>query len=233
MLWRIFDLFVQGERPIDRAQGGLGIGLTLVRRLAELHDGTVEAKSEGSGKGSTFIVRLPAAEVTAEPPGVTPRAVTRQSRRILVLEDNDDAREALATALRLLGHEVHEAADGLGAIDVAVKLRPDVALIDIGLPALDGYEVARRLRKDAQRICLVALTGYGQPEDRRRSSYPRCRAPGYWPMSDNEGLADIEAANPFRLSRLHPGIGSSTGTQGRGNHPRARTPGAEKLKIRW
>jgi two-component system, sensor histidine kinase len=169
MLGRIFDLFVQGERPIDRVQGGLGIGLTLVRRLAELHDGTVEAKSEGSGKGSTFIVRLPAAEVTAEQPRVTPRPLARQSRRILIVEDNDDAREALSTALRLLGHEVHEAADGLGAIDVAVKLRPDIALIDVGLPELDGYEVARRLRKDAQRICLVALTGYGQPEDRRRA----------------------------------------------------------------
>jgi PAS domain S-box-containing protein len=169
MIDRIFDLFVQGQRPIDRAQGGLGIGLTLVRRLVELHGGTVEAKSEGSGKGTVFIARLPAADVGLETPTIAEPAVPHRRRRILLVEDNDDAREALSTALRLLGHEVHEVADGLSAIDAAISLDADVALIDIGLPRLDGYGVAQRLREKGLRTYLVALTGYGQSDDRRRA----------------------------------------------------------------
>jgi CheY-like chemotaxis protein len=168
---RIFDLFVQGERTLDRAQGGLGIGLTLVRRLVELHGGTVQASSE-VGKGSVFTVRLPA----VHPPAV--HEATRSGgqpaacrpRRVLIVEDNDDAREMLRVLLTHDGHEVHEAVDGPGGLQAALTLQPDIALVDVGLPGLDGYALARSLRAhpNGQRVVLVALTGYGQPEDRRR-----------------------------------------------------------------
>jgi signal transduction histidine kinase len=170
---RIFDLFVQGEGGLDRSQGGLGIGLTLVRRLAELHGGAVEASSGGPGKGSTFTVRLPAVDAPAI--AASDRAPvdvpTGRPRRVLIVEDNDDAREMLRISLTRDGHTVHEAIDGPSGFEAAVALQPDVALVDVGLPGLDGYELARRLRTDerANDIYLVALTGYGQPEDRRRA----------------------------------------------------------------
>jgi signal transduction histidine kinase len=170
---RIFDLFVQGEHGLDRSEGGLGIGLTLVRRLAELHGGTVEASSGGPGKGSTFTVRLPAVDAPAitasdRAPVDVP---TGPPRRVLIIEDNDDAREMLRISLTRDGHTVHEASDGPSGLEAAVALQPDVAFVDVGLPGLDGYELARRLRTDdrANDIYLVALTGYGQPEDRRRA----------------------------------------------------------------
>jgi PAS domain S-box-containing protein len=174
LLPRVFDLFVQGDRTLERMGGGLGIGLTLVRRLVELHGGTVEAASAGSNRGSTFTVRLPAlaAPAAADPVATSPGAGT--PRRVLVVEDNDDAREMLTSLLALLGHEVHEARDGLTAVSEARRLRPDVALIDIGLPGLDGYEVARRVRADAPGVRLVAVTGYGQPDD-----LARARAAGF------------------------------------------------------
>lgn len=178
LLPRMFELFVQGERGIQRSQGGLGIGLTLVRRLAELHSGTVEAHSGGPGLGSKFTVRLP----RISPPAATLPATTLSvasgpaeaagpRRRILLVEDNTDARETLRDLLELHGHEVHEAASGPDGIEQALRLRPDLSLIDIGLPELDGYEVARRIRANAGGcdLLLVALTGYGQPEDRRRA----------------------------------------------------------------
>jgi signal transduction histidine kinase len=173
LLSRVFDLFVQGERRADRTQGGLGIGLTLVRRLVELHGGTVEAFSEGPDRGSRFTVRVRA--ITA--PRNTAEAARRPagwsvaSRRILVIEDNADARAMLRHLLEIAGHEVHEAADGRQGLDMALSLQPDVALIDLGLPGLDGYEIARRLRAADERrsILLVAVTGYGSPEDRERS----------------------------------------------------------------
>jgi signal transduction histidine kinase/ActR/RegA family two-component response regulator len=169
---RIFDLFVQGERPLDRAQGGLGIGLTLVKALVALHGGTVGARSEGPGRGSVFTVRLPA--VPAPPAGSSPSSATSRvatPRRILVVEDNADAREMLRTQLTLAGHEVHEAADGPAGVDAAATLSPDVALVDVGLPGLDGYEVARRIRAVAngRSLVLIAITGYGQAEDRLRA----------------------------------------------------------------
>jgi len=172
LLSRVFDLFVQGERRLDRMQGGLGIGLTLVRRLVELHGGTVEAFSEGLEHGSRFVVRLRA---------VSPRSVSEASRhtgrwdvaarRILIIEDNPDARAMLRHLLEGAGHQVHEASDGRQGLELALALRPDVALIDLGLPGLDGYEIARQLRAvdDRRSILLVAVTGYGSPEDRERS----------------------------------------------------------------
>jgi len=171
LLPHIFDLFVQGDESIDRVRGGLGIGLTLVRRLAELHGGRVEVQSEGEDRGSVFTVRLPiAAEPAKEAPGRREGA-SAPSRRILLVEDYKDSREMLRHLLESTGHEVFEAEDGLRGVEVALRVRPDVALIDVGLPELDGYEVARRIRAapGGRDIVLIALTGYGQPEDKERS----------------------------------------------------------------
>ncbi|HEX3175987.1 MAG TPA: ATP-binding protein [Methylomirabilota bacterium] len=170
LLPRIFDLFVQGEQAAERAQGGLGIGLTLVRRLVELHGGQVEASSGGLNAGSTFTIsfpRLPAPPLPPEPP--VQRHVRRQ--RALVIEDNDDARDMLRTLLSLDGHTVYEAANGIAGLAAALEHRPEVAIVDIGLPEMDGYEVARRLRasESLKAIKLIALTGYGQPDDARRA----------------------------------------------------------------
>jgi PAS domain S-box-containing protein len=171
VLPRIFDLFTQGDRALDRAHGGLGVGLTLVRRLVEMHDGSVEATSAGPGRGSAFVVRLPMRKRVAEPP---PPARARNAVagfcRVLVVDDNVDAAETLAMMLRVLGQRVETAHDGIAAIDLAVRSAPDLVLLDIGLPGLDGYEVARRLRgRMGTKPMLVAVTGYGQEEDRIRS----------------------------------------------------------------
>jgi signal transduction histidine kinase len=171
LLPRVFELFVQGTRSLDRAQGGLGIGLTLVRRLVELHGGSVHAASDGRDRGSTFTVRLPLARARENDDGAAPAAPAAVARRVLIVEDNDDSRAMLRELVAWLGHEVHEAADGISAVELALRLRPDVMLVDVGLPGIDGYEVARRIRAaDApRRIRLVALTGYGLPEDRARA----------------------------------------------------------------
>jgi CheY-like chemotaxis protein/anti-sigma regulatory factor (Ser/Thr protein kinase) len=171
VIGRVFDLFVQGDRSIDRSQGGLGVGLTLVRRLVEMHGGVVEAASPGAGAGSVFTVRLPAlADPDPLPPARAPRP-SQARRRVLVVEDNSDVREMLRAALELNGHDVHEAEDGPSGVAAARALRPEVVLVDIGLPGLDGYEVARQIRADGadDTLVLIALTGYGQPEDRRRA----------------------------------------------------------------
>jgi CheY-like chemotaxis protein len=167
----VFDAFVQGDRSLDRAGGGLGVGLTLVRRLTELHGGRVEAVSPGTGQGSLFTVRLPALQ---RPPleqrrgPATPRGGAR--RRILVIEDNADNREMMRMLLETLGHEVHEAADGASGVSLAVRLVPEVVLVDIGLPGLDGYEVARQIRAKLRGgVRLIAVSGYGQKEDRLRA----------------------------------------------------------------
>jgi CheY-like chemotaxis protein len=172
LLPRIFDLFVQGEREPDRAQGGLGVGLTLVRRLTELHGGRVEAASEGPGRGSVFTLRLPlAAAPLATATSLGGSMTSSVPRRVLMIEDYADARDSLRALLELSGHEVREAADGPTGVELALRLQPDVVLIDIGLPGLDGYDVARRIRSAPQghRMVLAAVTGYGQPEDRRRA----------------------------------------------------------------
>jgi signal transduction histidine kinase len=171
LLPRIFDLFVQGERGLDRSQGGLGIGLTLVRRIAELHGGRAEARSEGAGTGSEFIIQLPTIEAPAEAtaPGRSARNSAR--RRIALVEDNDDVRSSLRVLLEMAGHEVVEAKDGLQGVDTILRERADIALIDIGLPHLDGYAVARAVRSRALRpVMLVAITGYGSQGDAERGA---------------------------------------------------------------
>jgi len=173
LLPRIFDLFVQGEHTLARSQGGLGIGLTLVRRLVEMHGGQVSAFSPGKGRGSTFTVRLPVlAEAAAEAhPGRPIQAEAGDPRKVLVVDDNVDAAYSIAKVLELFGHKVRCVHDGPSALDMAREFRPDVIVLDIGLPGMDGYEVARRLRSTAgfERTPIVAVTGYGQDDDRRRS----------------------------------------------------------------
>lgn len=171
LLPNVFELFEQGHRTLDRSQGGLGVGLTLVQRLVELHNGHVEAHSQGSGKGSEFLVYLPClSEVKApgETAGSSERAEPARRCRVLVVDDNVDAAETIAMFLKLLGHEVKTAADGEVALASAPVYSPDVVVLDIGLPTLDGYEVARRLRQMPQtrNALLIALTGYGQESDR-------------------------------------------------------------------
>jgi signal transduction histidine kinase len=170
LLPHVFDVFVQGAISIDRSQGGLGIGLSLVRRLVELHGGTVSACSAGSGSGSVFEIRLPAVEPETDQD--TPAAIVDGAAKpsILLIEDNDDGREMMATMLASYGYPVLQARDGLEGVRMALAERPGVALVDIGLPGIDGYEVARRLRRDplTRELRLIALTGYGLPEDQRR-----------------------------------------------------------------
>jgi signal transduction histidine kinase len=173
LLPRVFDLFVQGKRSPERTYGGLGLGLTIVRSLTELHGGRVEARSAGAGKGSEFLVRLPLLSEARRAPARASGADGARAagrRRVLVVDDNRDAADTLAEALAQLGHETRCAYDGLEAIETAARFRPEVVLLDLGLPVLDGYEVARRLREDGTHGRLVALTGYGQDSDRRRSS---------------------------------------------------------------
>jgi signal transduction histidine kinase len=171
MLPHVFQMFTQADRSLDRAQGGLGLGLALVRALVERHGGSVTAESEGLGHGSLFTVRLPLGRSAPTP--VIGRPSRRRARptRILVVEDNPDAREALRAVLEMEGHRVAAAVDGLDGVELGAAFQPEIAFIDIALPGLDGYEVARRLRARAEgrKIVLVALTGRGQPEDRRQA----------------------------------------------------------------
>jgi signal transduction histidine kinase/ActR/RegA family two-component response regulator len=168
---RAFELFVQGERQLDRSQGGLGIGLTLVRRLAQMHGGSASAYSAGENRGSEFVVRLPAMAAPARQVEPEAAAFPALPRSILVVEDNEDGRESLRMLLEALGHTVHVAGDGHAGVEKAMSLQPEIVLLDIGLPGIDGYEVARRLRSRGagRRPFLVALTGYGGPEDRDRA----------------------------------------------------------------
>jgi CheY-like chemotaxis protein/anti-sigma regulatory factor (Ser/Thr protein kinase) len=194
LLPRVFDLFVQGDRSLDRSKGGLGIGLTLVRRLIEQHGGAVAVASEGAGKGSTFTVRLRAVSRPADSQAPAPEPAPRPAvaRRVLVIEDNDDSRQMLGQLIRLLGHEVYEAVDGVSGVSSALELAPDLALVDLGLPGIDGYEVARRLREHpgGRHLRLVALTGYGLPEDRERA-----RTAGF-------DLHLVKPVDPARIAEL-------------------------------
>jgi PAS domain S-box-containing protein len=191
MLPRIFDMFTQVDHSLERSQGGLGIGLTLVRRLVEMHDGRIEAHSEGLGEGSEFIVRLP---ILIQPrvapiPSDAARFSDLNRHRILVVDDNCDAADSLGMLLRLKGNEIRNAHDGLYAIEVAESFRPDLILLDIGLPKLNGYEVARRIRQQpwGRDIVLVALTGWVQDEDKIRSK---------------EAGFDFHLAKPLELAAL-------------------------------
>ena len=167
----VFDMFRQLERSTDRAQSGLGIGLTLAKRLVELHQGRIEAQSEGRGKGTTFTVRLPLAtrpvgQITAIPP--TP--VTPVRGRVLIAEDIPDAAEMLRMMIESMGHEVRVAADGVQAVELAAAFLPQIALLDIGMPRMDGYEAARQIRaRLGHGVVLVAVTGWGQDEDQQRA----------------------------------------------------------------
>jgi CheY-like chemotaxis protein len=191
MLLKVFDPFTQVSPSIDRGSGGLGLGLTLVRRLVEMHEGSVEAESRGEGQGSTFVVRLPlvrGARVTDAPESRDPSRASAL-RRVLLIDDSDDVREMLKELLQTLGHEVFIAEDGLQGVARARELRPDVALIDIGLPGIDGYEVARRLRADEPETppYMIALTGYGSPEAKARA-----KAAGF----------DLHMTKPVDLKKL-------------------------------
>jgi signal transduction histidine kinase/ActR/RegA family two-component response regulator len=173
MLKQVFELFTQTDRPLDRAQGGLGIGLTVTRSLAEMHGGTIEALSEGEGTGTEFVLRFPAlSHAESAPHARSGQAQTdgRTPRCVLVVEDNRDAADALAAYLRANGHEVHVAYDGRAGMRAALREQPDVVICDIGLPELDGYELAKSLRAepDLSRTLLVAVTGYGDARDRSR-----------------------------------------------------------------
>jgi PAS domain S-box-containing protein len=174
MLPRVFDAFWQVDRTLEKSQGGLGVGLTIVKRLVEMHGGSVEAQSEGPGKGSEFIIRLPVAlgplQERGKRDGPEPRRQNGR-HRVLVVDDNEDSAASLGIMLEMMGHEVRTAHDGLAGIEAGAALRPDLILLDIGMPRLNGYDACRRMREQpwGKNAFIVALTGWGQDEDKRRS----------------------------------------------------------------
>jgi CheY-like chemotaxis protein len=205
----IFEPFTQAAQTLDRSQGGMGLGLSVVRALAQLHGGEVVASSAGLNHGSTFTLRLPGA-----PAGLMPLVDAKSAvaapfvrRHVLIVEDNADNRESLQELLEGQGHQVEVAIDGEEGVERAISTNPDVALVDVGLPRLDGYEVARRIREaSGSRMFLVALTGYGQPEDRMRAA-----AAGF----------DVHMTKPINFDLLHQILSDITGTASQ-----ARTQGA-------
>jgi PAS domain S-box-containing protein len=198
---RLFDMFTQVDTSLERSRDGLGIGLTLVKTLVEMQGGTVEAHSEGLGRGSEFVVRLPTlAEAPApQPSGPVAAPGTTARRRILIVDDNVDGAESLAMLLDLGGHETHMRHDGLEAVEAAERLRPDAILLDIGLPRLNGFEVARRIRSQSwgRHVVLIALTGWGQEEDRRQSMEAGFNSHMVKPV-DHEVLLRLVASLPSR-----------------------------------
>jgi CheY-like chemotaxis protein len=216
MLPRIFEMFVQEKQAIDRAQGGLGLGLTIVRSMVALHGGTVDVTSQGRNRGAEFIVRLPAAEGRASVPAAAPagdRATPEGGRRVLIVDDNEDAADLMAEALESMGHSTRVAYDGPQALRLVGDFVPDVALVDIGLPVMDGHELARRLRESPQlsELRIVAVTGYGQEADRQRSREAGFDAHLVKPV-DVDRLADIIAeACGERVNRSDSGSAPPTG----------------------
>jgi CheY-like chemotaxis protein len=205
---QLFEMFYQGDTSLERSQGGLGIGLTLVRRLVELHGGRVEARSEGLGHGSEFLVRLPLGADALE--SIPARDQDGQTfpagHRVLIADDNRDSAESLARLLRLNGSEVETAEDGLEAVTVAGRLKPDIVLLDIGMPKLNGYDAARMIRAEAwgKRPLLIALTGWGQQEDRVRSRDAGFDAHLTKPI-DHRALSEIVAMHTGRPSAVGAG----------------------------
>jgi CheY-like chemotaxis protein len=186
---RVFETFAQLDTTLDRSRGGLGLGLTVARSIVAMHGGTIEAFSEGIGRGSEFVVRLPTAVgASQQEPREDARRREQRSRRVLVIEDSDDNRAALRAILEQMGHEVLDSTDGVTGAETAIQHAPEVVFVDIGLPGLDGYEVARRIRAArGSRVLLVALTGYGQPEDQRSAL-----AAGF----------DVHLTKPVELERI-------------------------------
>lgn len=196
----IFDLFVQADRPTGHSNGGLGIGLTLVRKLVQLHGGSLQAASAGKDQGSMFIVRFPAMPASALS-SAAPSQDRRSRRRVLLVDDNVDSREMYAILLQDEGHVVYQAGDGNGALAVFRDTTPDVAVVDIGLPDMDGYELGRRIRSEPNgtNVTLIALTGYGLPRDREQS-----RAAGFdqhllKPISPDVLLRELDKFAPHHL----------------------------------
>jgi signal transduction histidine kinase len=192
MLPRVFELFAQERQTLDRSHGGLGLGLTIAKRLVELHNGTIEARSEGAGRGSEFVIRLPlvlADDHAETSEGVRPKRSPTAAGRILIVDDNGDAARLMADALEVVGYDTRVAFDGPTALTIAAEFRPHAALLDLGLPLMDGYEVAGRMRADRGRrpLVLVAVTGYGQVSDREKS-----RAAGF----------DAHVVKPVDVPRL-------------------------------
>jgi len=167
----IFDMFMQVDRTSEQSQAGLGIGLTLVKRLTEMHGGSIEARSAGEGEGSEFIVRLPVLSKPALLSQPEPAVEASPERRILIVDDNRDSADSLSMLLEITGNKTYMAHDGVEALEAIEKYRPEVVLLDIGLPRLDGHEVCRRVREKswARNIVIIALTGWGQEDDRRKS----------------------------------------------------------------
>ena len=204
MLPRVFDIFTQVDRSIERSQGGLGIGLSLVKGLVEMHGGAVEARSDGHGMGSEFVIRLPvvlslAGQQSAE--ALPDRSPLKVKRRILVVDDNRDSATSLAIMLKLMGNETQTAHDGLEALEVAAIFRPDVVLLDIGMPKLNGYDTAQRLRQQpwGKNVVLVALTGWGQEDDKRRS------------LEAGFNFHMVKPVDPSALEKLLAGLHLSAG----------------------
>ena len=191
---RVFDLFVQGDRAPDRAEGGLGLGLALVQSLVRMHGGSVEAASEGLGRGSRFTVRLPALGAEGMPAEEErpSRVLAAARRRILVVDDNVDAAELLAEILRGEGHEVRVAFDGPRGLEAAEAFKPSIAVLDIGLPVMDGYELARRIREQGRPVRLIAMTGYGQSADRERTREAGFDAHVVKPVSVDVLMAELD-----------------------------------------
>jgi PAS domain S-box-containing protein len=203
---RIFEMFAQLDTSLERSRDGLGIGLTLVRTLVEMHGGTIDVHSDGPGRGSEFVVRLPVLiEAADEPsrPVARARAAPVARRRLLIVDDNEDGTESLAMLLEFHGHETHKAYDGVEAIAAAERLRPDAVLLDIGLPGLNGYEACRRIREQSwgKEIFLVALTGWGTDEDRQHSREAGFDTHMVKPV-DYDALLDLLASLPARAHQV-------------------------------